>query len=96
MAQKDQNVNEFNKFLSNNEDFLSEKFAEHFNGKAITFKDFKSEPALKFIYDVFSFSKYESDEKMNNTLRKSLTNNISDFLKKSQKKDNKSKKNNEK
>ena len=45
---------------------------------------------------MFSFSKYESDEKMNNTLRKSLTNNINDFLKKSQKKGNKSKKNSDK
>ena len=37
------------------------------------------EAAIKFIYDVFSFHKYEQDPKMNDTLRTSLVKNISDF-----------------
>lgn len=41
----------------------------------------KIEVGIKFIYDVFSFEKYEKDEKMNQTLRKSLRENILGFLK---------------
>ena len=81
MTQKETNVNEFNKFLENNEDFLQEKYTEHFKNKSVPLKDFKNQAAIKFIYDVFSFSKYEADEKMNKTLKKSLTTNINDFLK---------------
>ena len=38
-----------------------------------------TEPAIKYIYDVFSFHKYEQDPKMNDTLRTSLIKNITDF-----------------
>lgn len=55
---------------------------EHFKKKSIPIKDFKNEPCIKYIYDVFSFTKYESDEKMNKTLKKSLTTNINDYLQK--------------
>jgi hypothetical protein len=43
-------------------------------------KDLNKQSAVKYIYDVFSFNKYESDEKMNNTLQKSLLRNIEDYL----------------
>lgn len=37
--QKDANVNEFNKFLQNNTDFLQEKYEEYFKSKQISVKD---------------------------------------------------------
>ena len=33
-VQKETNVNEFNKFLNNNTDFLEEKYVEHFKNKS--------------------------------------------------------------
>lgn len=62
------NVNEFNKFLTNNVQFLQDKFLLHYvNEFALTdllTKD-KLDRSLKFIYDVFSFGRYEKDPKLN-------------------------------
>lgn len=39
-----------------------------------------NERCLKFIYDIFSFQKYESNPKLNNTLRKGLSGNVEAFV----------------
>ena len=54
-------MNEFNKFLTNNVDFLEERYAEHFKNQAFKLKELNKETTIKYIYDVFSFSKYEND-----------------------------------
>lgn len=38
------------------------------------------ESCLKFIYDIFSFQKYQSNKKLNDTLRKGLIENIESFV----------------
>lgn len=78
--QKEKNVNQFNKFLENNHDFLQDKYNEYFKKVSLSTKDVNRNFAIKFIYDVFGFSKYQSDEKMNATLQKSLLRNIQDYL----------------
>lgn len=78
--QRDQNVNEFNKFLLNNGDFLQEKYDEYFGKPSIGLRELNRQAAIKYIYDVFSFQKYEADEKMNTTLQKSLLKNIEEFV----------------
>lgn len=78
--QKEKNVNQFNKFLENNHDFLQDKYNEYFKKVSLSTKDVNRNFAIKFIYDVFGFSKYQSDEKMNATLQKSLLRNIEDYL----------------
>lgn len=35
---------------------------------------------LKFIYHIFSFQKYESNPKLNATLREGLTSNITEYV----------------
>ena len=42
---------------------------------------------MKFIYDIFSFQKYESNPKLNGTLRKGLTANVEVFVQESLDKD---------
>ena len=47
--------------LTDNTDFLEEKYAEYFKKKAIVPKEVNHDATIKYIYDVFSFSKYEKD-----------------------------------
>lgn len=74
------NIDEFNKFLSNNATFLSGKYKQFYTKKQFPSKDLDINKTLEFIYDIFGFSKYESDPKLNNTLQKSLKKNIDEFL----------------
>ena len=78
------NVSEFNRFLDNNQDFLSEKYRQYF-AEGTRLGSLSSEgqlhTTLAFIYDIFSFGKYKNDPKLNATLQKSLADNIRAFVK---------------
>jgi hypothetical protein len=76
------NLSEFNRYLDNNLDVLSEKFYDY-HPTSFPLKALSSSPhiqgALGYIYDVFNFSKYKSNPQLNYTLTTSLTQNITDF-----------------
>jgi hypothetical protein len=81
------NVSEFNRFLNNNSSFIHEKYDQFFQA-ALPISALRSEEnmekCLKFIYEIFSFQKYESNPKLNNTLRKGLSANVESFVQETQ------------
>ena len=60
--QDNQNIQEFNKFLANNEELLQDKYKEYFikDSFKITDKNPSPQTVVKYISDVFSFDKNTS------------------------------------
>lgn len=60
--QDNKNIEEFNKFLANNEELLQDKYKEYFikDSLKITDKNPSPETVVKYISDVFSFDKNSS------------------------------------
>lgn len=56
------NIEEFNKFLANNEELLQDKYKEYFikDSLKITDKNPSPQTVVKYISDVFSFDKNAS------------------------------------
>jgi hypothetical protein len=78
------NVSEFNRYLDNNTDILREKFKQHYQ-ESFPLSQLTQQPhldnTLRYIYDIFNFSKYEANQELNQTLRSSLIDNVKSFAK---------------
>ena len=81
-SKQNSNVSEFNRYLDNNTDILREKFKQHYQ-ESFPLSQLTQQPhldnTLRYIYDIFNFSKYEANQELNQTLRSSLTDNIKAF-----------------
>lgn len=82
--QDNRNVEEFNKFLANNEELLMDKYREYFikDSLKITAKTPSVESVVKYITDVFSFDKNSvRDAEMLLKIESSLKDSYHQFLK---------------
>ena len=83
-TKQNSNVSEFNRYLDNNTDILKEKFKQHYQeGFSLPFLTQQPhlDNTLRYIYDIFNFSKYEANQELNQTLRSSLVENVNAFAK---------------
>ncbi len=82
-SQTSSNVNQFNLFLDNNTGFIHEKYDYHYDDEfpiSELLSEKMMEKSLKFIYDIFSFHKYEEKPKLNAVLRAGLIENVKSFV----------------